>query len=204
MVLPVDAKFNRHLIVLVPGSLAGSQDLARKVYWMAVRDRCNIQYLALADNARSESSIESSLDASIATIPEGTMTVQSRIVRTTEWLPALREIYQPGDRVACFEEQVVRDGFFDTRPLSAFLQDTLDTSILTISGFYQSPSIQIGQWLQTLLVWIGFLTILVGFTFLEIQLDMGIHGLAGKIILCMLLALEVGSIWVWNRITGSK
>jgi hypothetical protein len=203
MDLPVISTRKKRLIVLIPESVAGNLELAHKIYWIAIREQYEVYYLTLLDNDENILSIQRYM-ATMKAVTEGNfLTVHSDIVKTSGWLKTLREIYGPGDRIVCHEEQLVKDGFMRTSPITAFLRDKMHSSVLTLSGFYHPQQVQMQRWVHALIAWLGFLLILVGFTMLEVQLDPVIQGLHGKLLFGVLFTMEVGSIWAWDRITGN-
>lgn len=202
MLSTVDPEKKKRLIVLVPDCLAGNPDLAHKVYWMAIRDQCEVLYLALVDNEDYMLSTVRYMAIMRAVTSGNNLVVESKLTETALWLKTLREIYHPGDRIVCHEEQFVKNGFQKMVPITDFLQSTLHVPTITISGFYHPQRVQISQWARSLAAWLGFLVILVGFTMLEIRFDYLFQSTLGKIFLCVLMAIELMAIWGWNKIIG--
>jgi len=201
MALSVVPERKNRLIVLVPESQAGNLELAHKIFWMAIRDHCDVLYLALVDNDENSLSVSRAMATMKAMTTGDSLVVQTKLVQTAFWLKTLRALYQPGDRIVCHQEQSVKNSFLKTVPISTFLRDTLPIPITTISGFYNPQRIQVNQWMRSFIAWLGFLLILLGFTALEIRLDSLIPGVFGKVLLCIVLTIEIGVIWAWNLIT---
>lgn len=195
------AKENR-LIVLIPDSLAGNQELAYKLYWMAVRDRCEILFLTLVDDPENQLSIMGTMSIMKAVTSGNNLVVHSILVETARWLKALREIYRPGDRIVCQEEQRVRNGFLKTVPIHEFLQSMFHAPTITVSGFYHPDQIQMHRLFHSLVTWLGFVLILGMFTVIEIRLNPALLGLPGKVLLGILFTIEIGAIWGWDSIAG--
>lgn len=190
------------LIVLMPDSLATDLDVARKIYWIAQRKQCRVMYLTLVDDDEKMLTVARQMATMKAVTSSNHLSVDAKLVKTPLWLVTLKEIYQPGDQIVCHEEQVVKNGFLKTKPVTEFLRETMRVPIITISGFYHPQQVQVKQWLHNFVSWIGFLLILAAFTVLEINLDHTLHGGIGTVILAILVVLEIGAIWVWNSITG--
>lgn len=193
---------NKRLIVLIPDGLAGNLELAQKIYRMAAHQGCEVHYLALVDQGEDMLTITRHMATMKAVTAANTLVVHSSVTETRRWLNALREIYRPGDRVVCHAEQSVKNGFLKTMPIDEFLQDSLNFPVHTLSGFYHPQQIQVRRWVYTLVTWIGFLAILAVFTGLEIELDPIFNGSAGKLLLGVIFAVEIGSIWAWDFISG--
>lgn len=189
------------LIVLIPDGVTANLELARKIHWIALRDPREVLYLALVDHADDEYSVSRSITTMKAITATNLLPVKSKLTRTADWLTTLRAIYQPGDQIVCHEEQCVRDGFLRTKPVAEFLRDTLHAHITTVSGFYHPARLQTRQWLNSFVSWFGFLTILGLFGLLEFQIDQSLQGTIEKILFILILLIEFGTIWAWNRIT---
>lgn len=191
------------LIVLLPGSLAGDMELARKVFWIAVRDHREVFYLALVDHAEQMLAVTQGMSMMKTVTAGNFLVVQSKFTQTAEWIKTLRGVYQPGDRILCLEEQAVSIGLFNSMPASLYLHQQMDAPVITISGFSHPQPVQIRSWLKSLAVWLGFLVILACFSLLEIQLDGFFHTGFGKIGLFLIVTVEIGAMWAWNQISGS-
>lgn len=202
MSLTTETVRKNRLIVLVPDCLAGNLDLAHKVFWMALRNQCNVLYLALVDDDEKMLSVTRCMTTMKAVTAGNRLVVNSKLAQTALWLKTLREVYRPGDRIVCHQEQSVKNGFLKTMPISEFLHNALDVPIISISGYYHPQRVQVSQWFRTFVAWLGFLLILLSFTALEIRLDYLFQDGLGKALLCILVIFEIGAIWAWNCITG--
>jgi hypothetical protein len=56
-----DSMSKNRLIVLVPEGVAGSPELAKKIYWMAQRDQSDVFYLVFFDDASERLTISRSM-----------------------------------------------------------------------------------------------------------------------------------------------
>ena len=102
-------KKNR-LIVLVPDSLAGNLELARKVLWIAIRENRELLYLALFNNDDEMLSVTRGLITMKAATDGNYLVVNGDYSRPAEWVPALRQVCEPGDTIVVQEEQFIRSG----------------------------------------------------------------------------------------------
>ncbi|HEY9076238.1 MAG TPA: hypothetical protein VIO61_06825 [Anaerolineaceae bacterium] len=192
----------RRLIVFVPQSLAGNQELARKIYQMASQSDADILFLALIDDYNDMLAASRCMITMKAAVTSPQIMVEWKIVETNRWQQALRSIYRSGDRIVCHAEQSVRNGFMQTIPLSAFLASTWQLPVTTISGFFHPPKEWMGKWLRILGSWAGFAVILLVFTLLEIQINRGIHNAWGTILLAGFVLVEMGAFYIWNEFTS--
>ena len=189
----------KRLIVLVPEGLAGNSDLAQKIYWMALRDQCDVLYLAFVDAEEKMLSVSRSMATMKALTSGDLVVVHSKLTYTHDWLKTLRDFYQPEDRIVCHEEQTVKNGFLKTTPIKDLLSEIFNAPIYPISGLYHPWQVLSRKWLYGLLFWIGFLVILAVFGLLEIQIDRTLQGLTRIVLLFIVLAFELGTFLVWNR-----
>lgn len=202
MAAPVEEKRKNRLIVMVPENLAGNLDLTRKVYWMAIRDRCDVHYLALVDDEKNDFTVCRGLATMKAITAGDGLVIQSTLVQTRSWLNTIRAMAQPGDRIVCHQEQSVKTGFRKTMPVSEFLHGTLHLPCITIAGYYNPQRVQIHQWLRAFITWAGFLLIVFGFAVLETRLDNLVADVLQKVLFGIILLVEVGAIWAWDAFTG--
>lgn len=202
MVSNANSEQRNRLIVLVPDCLAGNMDLAHKVFKMANHQHCDVFYLALVDSGDTSSTVTRSMATMNAMTSGENLEVQSKIAESTLWLNTLREIYHPGDRIVCYSEQSVKNGFLKTLPVTDFLHKVLDAPVITISGVYHPQRAQVNKWLRSLAAWLGFLVILIGFSVLEVNTNLFSQTGFGQVMLCIIVALEIGAIYCWDRIIG--
>ena len=186
----------KRLIVLVPEGLAGNPDLAHKIYWMAIRDRCDVLYLAYVYDEEKRLEISRSMATMKALTSGNLVMVNLKQTGSDDWLDTLRELYRPGDIIVCHEGQYVRQGFLNTVSVKDLLSSIFKTPVTMISGFYHPWQLLSRKWLFGLLFWIGCLVILSAFTLLEIQVDRTVQGAAGTVLIFVILAFEFGSIVV--------
>lgn len=194
--------FTRRLIVLLPDCLANDMALAHKIHWMALRFQSDVLYLTMTDDEEKLAETARCMTTMRAATSANFLTVESKIIKTARWLETLREIYRPGDRIVCQEEQTVKNGFLRTVPVIDFLRENLHAPLIPVTGFYHPEQVQVRVWVRSLAVWLGFCLILALFTFMEIELDGLLQGLVGKFLLCVVVALEIGAIWAWDSLSS--
>ncbi len=190
------------LIVLVPECLVNDMDMINKIYQMATREQREVFYLALADDDARILTATRSIATLKALVSGGRISSASRVVETSHWVSALREVYRPGDVIVCHEEQQVRSGFLHTVPASEFLQTRYQVPVRIISGYYHPDRLQIGRWLSRIIFWAGLLAILAAFFFLEIQMDHAVHGITRTVLLIILLGVELVAGIAWNQMSS--
>lgn len=191
----------KKMIVLLPENLAGSSDLARHIHRMAAMEQRDVLYLTLIENQERKPSIQRSMTTMNALTASNKVMVAAKLIQKSDWLQVLKNLLQPGDLIVCHDEQSVETGFARATSVRSFLKETLNNPpVRVISGYYRPWQIQLGQWVFNLLFWVGCLTIMALFTFLEIQLDGAVQGLSHTILFCLLLVMEFGTVLLWSRL----
>jgi hypothetical protein len=196
----VNLSGSNRLIVLLPDCLANNTELARKVYWLALHDQCELIYLTLVDDEADIALVGCHMETMKNMTASSTLPVHCTITLSAHWLQALQEVYRPGDRVICQSEQVVRNGWFGTLPVSEYLRQKA-IPVSTISGIYHPVQQQVHQWLRELLTWVGFMLIILFFTWFEVQIDPVLPGWTGKLFLTIAVVFEISLLWVWNTVS---
>jgi hypothetical protein len=202
MQLPVENQQPNRLIVIIPDCLAGNQELAYKIFWMANREHREVYYLTLVDQEENLLAANLAMITMKAVTASNSLAVQFQLAKTALWKKTLREIYQPGDCIVCQQEQLIKNGLFTTKPLAEYLRDIYKMTTINISGYYDPHTVQVRHLRHRVIAWSGFLLIFVGFFALEILLHDQIQGILKKVILSMLFTIVVGAILIWNSIVG--
>lgn len=188
------------MIVIIPQVLAGNLKMAHRVYWMGIREECDILYLVLVDQPADRMRVTLRSATMTAGLSGSAMDVDFQVVDRRRWLKALRAVYRPGDRMICHKEQMVKTGLTRFSPLEAFLKEKFSARVTALEGYYDPRQDQIQQWGKSLLFWAVTLLILAGFFALEWQSRLWVHGWAHKLILALLNMLEIGSVVAWSKV----
>jgi len=200
MVSKINSPQKTRLIVLLPESLAGNLEFAQMIHRMAVKDKKDVLYLTLLDNNDNPLGVSRQVATMKAITESNLIRARSVQIPASHWFGKLQDIFRPGDIVVCHEEQVVKQGFLKTIPISDFLSSAMRMSIITVNNYYHPQRIQIKSWLLTILFWVGALVILAGFSLLEVQANMAFPGSVNKLVLAALLIVEFSMVWAWNQI----
>ena len=109
---------------------------------------------------------------------------------------AVRSRLQPGDTVVCWRD-------YQTKPLrhtSPLLQVDLGVPIYFLSEL-AAREISHPNWRNQIIAWIGFIAIIVGFFWLQVEIG-HLERMAATILQLLSVAGEVGLIWIWNSLLG--
>ncbi len=187
-------------IILVPEGLAGSLELAKKAYWLALRQHLDVLFLVSVREEDEHLTAARRMVTMVQLVSSESAGIHAEYVLTNQWFETLKNICVPGDRIVCHAEQLVRVNTFRSIPVQNWLDQQITSPIQAVSGFYHPWKTLVNHWLVGLALWAGFLAILACFSLLEIQMDQASTGLAHSIVLFVLVTLEIGSLWVWNRL----
>lgn len=188
------------LIVLLPESLAGDSNFAKRIYALAVRDRRDVLYLTLLEKHDNILTTSRRIATTKAVTESDTVHVGCTQVPTGRWLQKLNEILRPDDTIVCHDLQYVRQGVFKSLPISEFLKTAVSNEIVLVRGYYKPQKVIVMEWVRSTVFWLGSLGILGGFSLLELQVTASMKGVSNKLALAGMLALEFGAVWIWNRI----
>jgi hypothetical protein len=195
-----DFSLNRRMIVLVPEGLSATSDLAKKVYWMALRDHCDVVYLGFVYDEEKKLSVMRNIATLKALTTGETVRVSSRLTSSDAWNSTLQDMLRPGDIIVCHDEQFIRNGLFSSVTIRDMLASTYKGPIYSMNGFYHPWVVLTRKWLWGIVFWAGCLAILAGFSFLEIQVDQTVQGLSKAVLIGVILAFEFSAFWAWNHI----
>lgn len=188
------------LIVLVPESLAGDLDFARKIYSIAMQACEDVLYLTLLERPGNILTTSRRIATMKAVTESNLVRVGCLQVPTGRWLQKLREILRADDTVICHDMQYVRQGAIKSIKAADFLASTIPNEIIMIRGYYKPQKVLIVEWLNSIVFWFGSLGILGGFSLVEIQIMLALRGTSGKVALAAVVALEFGVVLIWNKI----
>lgn len=185
------------LIVLVPTDW-DSRAVTRRLWELARTLGAHIQFLGLCKDAEQEPGLRRGLVTIASLLQDDGVCVDVKVEFGTDWVEAVKRIYQPGDMIVCFAEQ--RAGLLH-RPLSQILRSNLKAMVYILSGSY--PQTRTGpNWLSQILAWTGPLAILVLAFLLQVRITSLPQDWAQTSLLILSVIGEVWLIWFWNSLFG--
>jgi hypothetical protein len=190
------------LIVLVPGTLIETANFGRQVRWLALQQKRDVIFLAIADRDGDYMATARLLATVEAITRDGMFEIDSKQIETGSWFKAIQTVYRPGDLVVCHEGQKIMTGLWKNVSLEEYLGNKMHIPTHLLSGFYQGETIAIKPLLRGLLFWLGSLVIVIGFTLIEYRVDHLMSGVARLLFMSILLVFESGLIYELNKYTG--
>jgi hypothetical protein len=157
----------------------------------------HVQLLAVCKDAAEEQSIQRQLITMASLLQNGDLCVETRVVVGTNWVTAVKNVYEQGDSIVCFAEQ--RAGLLQ-RPLSQILASNINATFYILS----TPITQISRSnpYSEIISWLGFIAIILGFGVLQtIILQLSESSLQSMLLILSILP-EFWLIWLWNSLFG--
>lgn len=191
----VDPGPARRLLVLMPDPEAEPANISRRVWELASSLGSGIQLLGLCQDAARESSLRRQMISLAAMIQAADVSVESKIEFGRNWLDAVKNHWQAGDVIVCFEGQT---SGLDRQPLEEILAEHFNTTIHVLDGYV--PASTGSRWLSSILVWMGSLGLLAGFFWLQVRLVQLRGDWAHTSLLYLSIFIEVGLILGWNSL----
>jgi hypothetical protein len=200
MGLELDNGRKQRWIVLLPESLTEDQELTHKIYWKAMWEKIAVFFLILVDDPERCLQVRRRMATIAAQISDDVTKVEWDTVDSDHYIQELRRIVRSGDIVVCQKEQRVRSGLFKSEPIGEYIQDREKIQVITLSGFYSEKRKKNKARIKGLLSLFWALSILIFFSFLEIQMDLALTGVGRKMMLMLLIIFEAGAFYAWNSL----
>lgn len=192
----VKSQGKKRLVVFVPDCLAASNDMARKIYWMSVRENLPVLYLYQVNDPDSDLEMARCITTLKAVTAANRLQVDAQPVTGVSWKTALRAVAQPGDYVVWQERYTNSDHEYPCVPASEILSERIDLPNRPTRAA-RNPVTPQQAVLQSLLRLGGYLVIIAFFTWVEIYFDLHVQGLVQKGVLILAICLEFAAIWAW-------
>ena len=187
----------KRLIVLVPLPEVDEAVLARRIWTMALRGRSEVLYVALVHDADEEARARRSLALLASITRDDRLRVATHLAFQSNWLKALRPLYQPGDAIVCMAEQTVKRFGRSALPLSEQLVAEFGEVVRVLEG------VSVEQQPARREVW-SLIRNAVPFaivaSFLEFQMwatTQLVRGAASNTVLALSVVVEFSLIWLW-------
>lgn len=192
----------RRLVVLIPAGEIQETLLVQQIWRLASPHSLPILMLGIARDYETETALLRRQAELAAFTRDRFVKVETRIMHSSSWVKALQAVIQPGDVILCNAEQEVGKGLFQVQPLCEVLSRSLRLPVYVVSGYYTQKPPLISKPFRQVLAWIVLPLVLAGFIGLDTRVVEEISGPWQQVLLFFLLAIEIGTIWVWNTWVG--
>jgi len=189
----------RRLVVLVPDLDLDDAALARRIWNLAAPNKLGVLYLGLALSPSEEPHARRQLATIAALTRDDWVKTSTLLARETDWLAALRPVLRPDDLIVCHLEQMMH-GWRGSRPLGAWLCQTLQAPVQLLEGFYAGDPAQPAHPTARLLFWAGALAILASAFWLQVQITGMPKTWLESALMGLSVVAECGLIGLWAQL----
>ncbi len=192
----------RRLVVCLPAGGVDEAVLARRIWQLAASSGLNVLYVTLVPKENQAASQHRRLAE--LSILSGDRAVRARgeVSRAKSWLPALKDILQPGDLLVCLAGHQVKEGFAHRVSLGWQLAERLSCPVYVLGGVRLVTTPSRWQRIKELRAWATSVAIIVGFFFLQVGIDHSATRPASTIMLCLSALAEIYSLMQFNEWIG--
>jgi len=183
-----DKKTARRLIVLVPVSNADLSGVIQRVWQVANTTKSHVQFLGLCEDTVHEPGLRRTLATLTAMIKDGNVSAEFGLLRSKDWVESLSASLQEGDMIACWREQ-------GTKLLR--LKPEVPLYLLAESNIPKDPPT---NWKTAAMAWIGSLTIIAAFFFLQVQINR-LPETWSTLLQVISVTGEMAALLFWNRLS---
>ena len=152
------------LIVLVPSGVDASLT-ARRLREVEQASGMPVLLLGLCRAKADEPALRRELVALAALLKDGRQPLEIKVETGTDWMSVVRNYYEGGDMIVCFERQ--RTGLLQ-KPLGQLLESNFKADIYVLPGSDLQDVKE--STLSQVVAWLGFLVILLGFGLLQVKI----------------------------------
>lgn len=193
---PVGVESTPCLLILVPSETDYSA-ATQRIWELAHATNMHVLLIALCQDPSEEPGLRRRLVTLASLLQHGNVAVETKVIVGTNWVAAVKNHYEAGDRIVCFAEQ--RTGLLQ-RPLSQILESNIKAPLHILSGL--TPPKSKSSRLSQISSWLGFLVIIIGFGLLQTKVIQLSGSSLQSILLILSILPEFWLIWVWNSLFG--
>jgi hypothetical protein len=190
----IDPEKYRQLIILIPAG-AECAAVSRRICKLANETDSCIRLLGLYRDEEEELALRRELVMASALIRGAKVYVEVTLERGTNWVEAVRSIYQDGDIIVCLTDQFTG---IRRKPLSQILESNFKTTIYILSETPRQE--QKSGWLSQVIAWSGLVAIVGGFFLLQVGITRMPRDGFQTLLLILLLVPEIWLVQLWNSL----
>jgi hypothetical protein len=187
---------DRRLIVLFPASASDDPNVSRQIWKIASSCGLDVLFISLCNEYAEEAQLRRKLVTMAAVIKDAIVSTDIMIERGSDWLGKVKNVWRPGDLIACYGGQKV--GLM-RRALDKELSSRLDAPLYILVEEKPAEKTRPNVLLQAL-PWVGSFAIIAGFLLAEMQIVRLPQNWTHNVLLYMCLFLEAGLLWGWNSL----
>jgi hypothetical protein len=191
-----DRGLTNRLIVLYPAEAGDYPSQTHRIWEIARSSGLNVLILSICNDVYEESQLRRQLITMSAMISDAHICADIQIDHGNGWIKQVKNIYQPGDLIACYAGQ--RVGLMQ-KPLHEVLRLQWDATIYVLSADRPIKNSK-PKLLSQVAFWLGALAVVGGFLWLEMKLVQLPQNWALSLLIYLCVFVEVGILLLWNSI----
>ena len=192
----------QRLVVLVPDQNVDEIKFSWAIRRLAGPGNLDVLLVSIVSDIEGELAARRNLVTICSLVNEFRYNVDFRVIWDRSWIHATRGLSGPGDLFICPPEVTIRTGFRKYDPLDAAIAHTLNVPTQPLANFFTNTRRSISNVFKQILYWVMIAAILGGFFILESDASQAASGFLGQTIVVILMAFELGAIYLWSSITG--
>lgn len=192
----------QRLVVLVPDQNVDEIKFSWAIRRLAGPGNLDVLLVSIVSDIEGELAARRNLVTICSLVNEFRYNVDFRVIWDRSWIHAARGLSGPGDLFICPPEVTIRTGFRKYDPLDAAIAHTLNVPTQPLANFFTNTRRSISNIFKQILYWVMIAAILGGFFILESDASQAASGFLGQTIVVILMAFELGAIYLWSSITG--
>jgi hypothetical protein len=192
----------KRMVVLIPSQITDEAKISRYLFNLAAKSNSDVILLTLVSNYEEEYSEKMRLATINALVSNPHFNVEHQIIWGNSWIKAVKEVIRPGDLILCPKELTIPVKLFWQEPLSIRILKSINVPLLTYSGFFDLTRISPLVLFKKAIYWVGLLVVLVGFFWIESEVDISRAGWQSNFVLFIIVLAEIAAIYFWSSIAG--
>lgn len=213
---PVDKEFLRGLVIedgmelpnyarfvlLVPDRDVDEAQLGRKIIGIASKSTpSKILLFAYVSKNSREPATSRRLATIAAFLQNDFQNIETRVIRSGNWLDALIDTREQGDLIAC-PKGLTQQMLFQPVALEEALIQTFYSPVYVFGDLYPREAKPAWKYLQPVIYWLGMVAIFAGFFAVEAEILRMAIG-SSNLFMVIAFILEIAFIWGWSSIQGA-
>ena len=192
----------QRLVVLVPDQNVDEIKFSWAIRRLAGPGNLDVLLVSIVSDIEGELAARRNLVTICSLVNEFRYNVDFLVIWDRSWIHATRGLSGPGYLFICPPEVTIRTGFRKYDPLDAAIAHTLNVPTQPLANFFTNTRRSISNVFKQILYWVMIAAILGGFFILESDASQAASGFLGQTIVIILMAFELGAIYLWSSITG--
>lgn len=168
--------------------------LAQRIYRLATSMHANVLLVGISPDHLEEATIRRQLVTLAAAIQDSSVSVNTLVLGGVSWMKKMEEIIWPGDMIVIQAKEEIST---ESRSISQELTSRFQAPIYILSGL-KSPRYKHAGLLSQLILWLGAISIMAGFFWMQVKIDQLPKDWAHTTLLLVSVIVEFGLLLLWN------